>query len=183
MSEKLKRYPSAEGFKQAFTDLGKTTFIGCEICGFNSSIFGGGVKRRETRVTIVYGVDKPRDGYGELIFGITTRRKDATTLGYQPKEGFVIPLSGRKRARYDNEIIGPFAKTLAPPEIAGVDFEHPDQKTTRISLWLKDGSRVCINTSREAKGRVMVREKGVYQGELLLPTGFYLRPSEGLTEG
>lgn len=173
--EKLKRYPSSEGFKQAFIDLGKATFIGCEISGIDSSISGRGVDRGEARISLKYGFETPTDGLGEIIFGI--KQEDMKSLKLEVgKVGRVTVYPGK--VNHDGAIIDPLSKAINGRKIRGIDFEHPSPELSRFIFVLDEESRLILNVARGASGRVMVREKGVYQGELLLPAGFYLRPSE-----
>lgn len=178
--EKMKRYPSSEGFKQALTDLGKATFIGCEISGIDSSISGGWVDRDEARISLVYGVEKPDDCLGEIIFGI--KQEDMRTLKLEVgKVGRVIVYPAK--VSHDGAIISPLSEAISGRKIRGVDFDHPSSELSRFTFVLDEECRLILDVAKGTSGRVMVKEKGVYQGELLLPTGFYLRPNEGPTEG
>jgi len=177
--ERMKRYPSSEGFKQALTDLGKATFIGCEISGIDSLISGGGVDRGEARISLKYGFETPTDGLGEIIFGI--KQEDIRSLRLQiGKVGRVIVYPGK--VNHDGAIIDPLSKAINGRKIRGIDFDHPSPELSRLTFVLDEECRLMLDVAKGASGRVMVREKGVYQGELLLPTGFYLRPIEVPTE-
>lgn len=180
MSEKLRRYPSKEGLKQALTDLGKATFIGCEICGIDSSISGGGVDEGEARISLKYRFETPTEGLGEIIFGI--KQEDMKSLKLEVgKVGRVTVYP--EKVSHDGAIIDPLSKVIKGRKISGVNFKRPSPELNRFTFVLDEEYCLIFDVAKSASGRVMVREKGVYQGELLLPTGFYLRPSEVLTEG
>lgn len=195
MSEWLNKYPPSEQVKQGVTELGKS-FIGCQLNKVDSSVSGGRAVPGEIRFSLYYGIETPTDQQGELIFGI--REEDLIGLEFEPKkgEGFIIPFleEGERIRRYDNEIGGPFNGVIRDQKIETINFRHLDEERSRFSLWLSDGSRIHMNTLREPKGRVMVKEirKDIKTGqkrqrweEFLLPgtTERYLRPNEGPTEG
>lgn len=175
--ERRKRYPSLEEFKQALTNLGKTTFIGCEISGIDSSISGRGVNRDEARISLKYEFET---GLGEIIFGI--KQEDMKRLRLEVGKVGRITVYPEKVSS-DEAIIDPLSKAIKGRKISGVSFECPSPELNRFTFVLDEEYRLIFDVAKSASGRVMVREKGVYQGELLLPTGFYLRPSEVPTEG
>jgi len=181
--EWLNQYPLEERLKQALTEWCKKYFpFYAQLNEVDSSVSGGGVREGEIRIFFLY------EGQGELIFGI--RGDDLIGLEFEPKEGkgFVIPFleEGKRVRRYDNEITGPFNEVIRGQKMETINFRHLDEERSRFSLWLSDGSKIHLNTLREPKGRVMIREEGVFKGpELLLSkdSGSYLVPSEVLTEG
>lgn len=183
--EWLNRYPPEERLKHVLTEWCKKYFLYAQLNGIDSSISGGGVREGEIRISFNFCKAK---ALGELIFGI--REEDLIGLEFEPKEGMGFVTSfleeGKRIRIYDDEIIHPFNEVIKGQKIETINFRHLDEERSRFSLWLSDGARIHINALREPKGRVMIREAGVFkEPELLLSqdSGSYLVSSKGLSEG
>lgn len=89
----------------------------------------------------------------------------------------------------DTEIIAPLDPLICGRKVAGIDFECPGRRESRVCLWLSDRSIVFLNTQNDPgslpRGRALVQRKGVFIGELPFTedSGFHLASSAAKAKG
>jgi hypothetical protein len=149
------------------------------------SIRGRGVAPGEIRISFIFGVKKPTDQQGEIMIGIN--RDDLSSFEYQPAEG-EKSTRAFSEIKSDRDLVEALKPLVKGRKIETFNY-RPLEGRGRISLWLKDGSKIRFNTTRGPmgvpRGRVMLGGKGIKVLELPFSedSGYFLSSNEEAPAG